>query len=335
MNKVLLAAIAKDEAAYLPEWIFYHLSLGVAKILVYVNNTSDNTIEILDKISNDYPVEYTLIDGIETNSEEALLKYLEPEFAKKNPLQSRAYAKIYSEYANSDYSHILYLDIDEFLFSTSIPFDKILVSITDYNISYFNWFNLTGDMENFSYLSACKLGQYDTFTKFIVKPNLANVRFHNTHKLNGEVDNSQTSKNNEVIILHRHLRSLDEYLSLLGRQDTWNNTVNGFKKNRHGWSAIAANSVDVEASLPPDYSDLFHQFIDQVGIENDIQKAQEYVMNRKLDVLNNVSEVRELNHQLDAVLDGTNIRHHHYGIKQKLRKIIKNIFIKNDVNQHR
>jgi hypothetical protein len=189
-------------------------------------------------------------------------------------------------------------------------------------------------VQSFTYLNSCQLGDYDTFTKFIVKPGLTNIRFHNTHKLNGEVK-SQISENNKVIILHRHLRSLDEYLSLLGRKDTWNNTVNGFKKNRHGWSAIASKNVDIEANLPPEYPSLFQQFINQVGIESDIQKAQEYIIKRKLDVLKNISEVRELNHQLDAILDGTNIKHHHYGVRQKLRKTIKSLITKNNVNKHR
>jgi hypothetical protein len=48
--RILLAGIAKNEAAYLPEWIFYHLNIGIDVIRVYVNNTDDNTLQILDKL---------------------------------------------------------------------------------------------------------------------------------------------------------------------------------------------------------------------------------------------------------------------------------------------
>ena len=44
--KIKLVAIAKNEAAYLPQWIFHHLRLGVDSIDVYINGSSDNSVEI-------------------------------------------------------------------------------------------------------------------------------------------------------------------------------------------------------------------------------------------------------------------------------------------------
>lgn len=44
--KVKLVAIAKDEAAYLPDWIFHHLYFGFDSIDIYVNNTTDNTYDL-------------------------------------------------------------------------------------------------------------------------------------------------------------------------------------------------------------------------------------------------------------------------------------------------
>ena len=49
--KIKLVAIAKDEAAYLPQWIFHHLRLGVDSIDVYINDSFDNSIEISRKIN--------------------------------------------------------------------------------------------------------------------------------------------------------------------------------------------------------------------------------------------------------------------------------------------
>ena len=51
-NKVKLVAIAKDEGAYLVDWIFHHLYFGFYAIDIYVNRTSDNTFEIADKLKS-------------------------------------------------------------------------------------------------------------------------------------------------------------------------------------------------------------------------------------------------------------------------------------------
>ena len=59
--KIKLVAIAKDEAAYLPEWIFHHLYFGFDAIDIYVNNTTDNTHELSQYLA---PLEsVSLIDG--------------------------------------------------------------------------------------------------------------------------------------------------------------------------------------------------------------------------------------------------------------------------------
>ena len=45
-----LVAIAKDEAPYLPIWIFHHLHIGITSIDIYLNNIEDNSYEIVQKI---------------------------------------------------------------------------------------------------------------------------------------------------------------------------------------------------------------------------------------------------------------------------------------------
>ena len=62
--KLKLAALAKDEGAYLPEWIFHHLAFGVDEIEVYVNNTTDNSVAILDRITQHHPVKITQADKL-------------------------------------------------------------------------------------------------------------------------------------------------------------------------------------------------------------------------------------------------------------------------------
>ena len=47
--KTKIVAVAKDEGAYFSEWIHHHLYLGFDAIDIYVNRTSDNSLEILKK----------------------------------------------------------------------------------------------------------------------------------------------------------------------------------------------------------------------------------------------------------------------------------------------
>ena len=42
--KVKLVAIAKNEAAYLPQWIHHHFSIGFNEIEIFINDTTDNSV---------------------------------------------------------------------------------------------------------------------------------------------------------------------------------------------------------------------------------------------------------------------------------------------------
>lgn len=59
--KIKLIAIAKDEAAYLPDWIFHHLYFGFDSIDIYVNNTTDNTNDLKLFLEKEHRVSF--IDG--------------------------------------------------------------------------------------------------------------------------------------------------------------------------------------------------------------------------------------------------------------------------------
>ena len=47
MASIKLVAIAKDEAAYLAEWIYHHLSIGIKEIDVYLNGVTDNSYKLM------------------------------------------------------------------------------------------------------------------------------------------------------------------------------------------------------------------------------------------------------------------------------------------------
>ncbi|ESQ74877.1 glycosyltransferase family 2 protein [Asticcacaulis sp. AC402] len=54
---VALVAIAKNESRFITEWLAYHLRLGFDKVIVYDNESDDDTGRILDTLAAEYPIE--------------------------------------------------------------------------------------------------------------------------------------------------------------------------------------------------------------------------------------------------------------------------------------
>lgn len=54
-----LVVIAKDEARFIPEWIAHYLCLGFDQIHAYDNGSSDQTLEIFERLSRYFPVKVT------------------------------------------------------------------------------------------------------------------------------------------------------------------------------------------------------------------------------------------------------------------------------------
>jgi glycosyltransferase involved in cell wall biosynthesis len=57
------AAIVKDEAPYMAEWLEYHLLVGVEKFYIFDNGSSDNLLEVLEPYIKGGIVEYTHYPG--------------------------------------------------------------------------------------------------------------------------------------------------------------------------------------------------------------------------------------------------------------------------------
>ncbi|WP_342150080.1 glycosyltransferase family 2 protein [Methylorubrum sp. SB2] len=94
-----LVAIAKTEGRYLPEWIAFHLSIGIDRILVYDNDSSDDGAAIVRALEGRFPVH-----GVSWPSGE----HESPQLA--------AYADALKRAARSEW--VLFIDIDEF----AVPF---------------------------------------------------------------------------------------------------------------------------------------------------------------------------------------------------------------------
>lgn len=62
--KLSIAAIMKNESAYLAEWIEFHKLVGVEKFYLYDNESTDNTHEVLSPYIESGLVEYIYFPGI-------------------------------------------------------------------------------------------------------------------------------------------------------------------------------------------------------------------------------------------------------------------------------
>ncbi len=93
-NKLAIAAIIKNEAPYIKEWIEYHKLVGVEKFYIYDNESTDNTKEILSAYIKSGEVIYKSFPG--------------------ERMQCKAYNHAVKNY-KFECKYIAFIDIDEFI----------------------------------------------------------------------------------------------------------------------------------------------------------------------------------------------------------------------------
>ncbi len=111
---IAVAAIVKNEALYLPEWLEFHFMIGVRHIYIYDNGSTDNTKNILEPY-----LQARLVTLIPWRNFSMSL----------NP-QRLAYAHALGNYGEI-YRWIAFIDVDEFLF----PVDdcSLATALNNYN----------------------------------------------------------------------------------------------------------------------------------------------------------------------------------------------------------
>lgn len=63
-HEVAIVAIAKNEGRYIEEWAEYHRLVGITKIYLYDNESTDNTRQLIQPYIDSGYVEYTFIPGV-------------------------------------------------------------------------------------------------------------------------------------------------------------------------------------------------------------------------------------------------------------------------------
>lgn len=288
---IKLVAIARDEAAYLPEWVFHHLSFGFDAIEVYVNNTSDKSYQVLENIAKHYPVAATNADKLYRSAD--------------NDFQLLAYAEATKKAQTEGFTHVMFLDIDEFWtpadFNTSI---KQALTLFNYPQALsLNWF-IHCDEERFSSCyksSMAVLPNAHVKTIFDLTSTWDKVEVHNivgadvkyTRGDGSSFDfgdsphcalSDSNCKEHDYFIIHRMYRSQMEYISLLGRGRA--NKLK-LKDNRNGYylKHKKFSSITFDDALLKKYYSEFDAFIEQCNLLTLIKSSQDFVEQRYHEVV--------------------------------------------------
>lgn len=295
-SRIKLVAIAKNEACYIPEWIAHHLHFGFENIAIYINNTSDNSWNIKEKLEENQNVEFCdgdqfFVPSVDTPQIEVYRFELE---------RSR----------RQGYTHVMFLDIDEFWTPLNLT-----TTINEYvqnnrsDVCSFQWFNRTNENEPFlPSIEPHIEGLKGTHVKSLVSTHLQvdHINPHSVmaykaiHQLSDgeilDVDISNFGKLNrkqinapvrEVIVLHRMYRSQEEYVALLLRGRPINNRpkVANFKTNRRGYvSSAPKTKVKFAEEQVSEYRQFMDSFISRYGLIEEVELGQEFVMSRRLQV---------------------------------------------------
>lgn len=308
--KIQLIGCAKNEAAYLPEWIFYHLQLGFASIKVYVNNTDDNSVKVLDKIINQYPsVEYVVADDLIMSPPKDYEQKTNPHFFQTNSVQAISYTHAL-ETRSDEFDFIMFLDIDEFFYPLKKMGDIFARSKSHNSLAQrFNWLLLSGDNEEFCSLAKCQKGYIDSSFKSAV-PNLdSEIRAEDPHRfsINGEIGDLSE----DGLVFHRVLRSKKEYLFLLARStsDSQSKLANGFKKNRRGWTNKGKDVKQFDVKFDDSYDDNFRDFVAQCDIAVEIDFARDAILTKYDTIVEDIRQINLQNLELTRSLAGLDISH--------------------------
>ena len=287
MRNVGLVAIAKDEAPYLHEFIHHHIYFGFKKILIAINRTTDESGQVLKKITSVYDnVGYINVDWIDKVGE-----------SKNNSnLQPYAIAMMVEAFMaqNKQLTDVCILDIDEFWFPSD--FKKSIASFLsvfpNYDSVCFNWLCQSGDNKNFSkpfengkaisspeYKSLIKIESLHKVIRYTAHGpyfNESGIKLDaNMNRLTeDEMNNYRTDQVPEIgsmdaWILHRQLRSEPEYLNLLFR------SIHGdfkIKRNRLGF-----DSGGVDLNLDKFLLDKYHKSLDDFVKNCDLEERLFYI----------------------------------------------------------
>lgn len=300
--QVQLCAIAKDEGAYLAEWIFHHLHFGFDEIKILINDTSDDSVEIINRINSIYPsVTFENIDHLISSMQDE---------GDNNDFQVRAYQHAYKQVAKDPNQYLMFLDIDEFwtpidftssikdfLFSLELPDLVSFEWALKFNESLFgapfnNELELVKELGVKSIFKTCNTVQRIDIHNSVIRSvdNILASGARHPRQYFGLVDTkNQAMPLKTAFILHRVWRSEVEYIAHSFKKSNTNlyysQVADGvsMKTNRKGYEySDFKQKVYFEISndaLEP-YKHDFNNFVSQTDVALLIKESREQVLNR-------------------------------------------------------
>lgn len=340
--KVKLAAIAKDEAAYIPLWVYHHLRFGFDSIDLWINASNDNSIEILKKIKEKNSVKINFFDAD---------NFLKKCLNENKNFQVEAYNAIYKLSKDQGFTHLIFLDLDEYW----MPKNGI-TCIQDFVKNFqkadaisFKWYLDTPspDTKKFPLPVDCKLLQRNRHVKTLLKisERVKKIDIHNHQIENGNymladgsvfrdtdqdqheralvaVDDFHKNKDSieDFFILHMLYRSETEYLSTLLRGRGHTGDVDVFKMNRWGYICDSGSMPGFEIKIPSEvisgYCDGFDEFL--------------YDCDLKALLLDSVAYIEDRYNRLISIL-----KDQPYLIDKKLQNQLRGVRLPDDLEIHR
>ncbi len=303
MTRVRLVAIAKNEGAYLPEWIFHHRHFGFGDIEVLVNQTTDNTNEVAERLKD--------LDGLRFINIDGLLDAGYP-----LPLQITAYRQAYERAVAAGVSHLLFLDLDEYWtprdFQSSIQ--SLLAAQSAADVIVFPWYVPKDDTEAFSPTYRAQQELYaNQLVKSIFKLSMeiSRIGVHIPESSNpdtrfftssGEalptnpgpkpLPHNRCQSIPPAFVLHRMWRSPLEYVYRLGegmRQAYSRNEQSPvLKTNRRGYGKATGNkptSLTIPAMAYAEYSSSYARFLSAHDLHAPLEKARARIRARLPEVV--------------------------------------------------
>lgn len=316
MNTVIkLVAIAKNEALYIPAWVHHHFRIGIDYIEVHINNTTDNSVEVCERISNNYR-QFTYINSDSLFKESIDLR---------QSFQLNAYNQSLEGVKQSDSSvtHLLTLDIDEYLmprdfkqnikelvqYSHNVDIHSFLWYSDDYNR---NTKSLKHPLSNVfkiyrmdhvksmarvnSSLDFCLhhnfiySDDYATVNQFSACGDIQLLDGQNTimrqSVLTAEfLDTLDESRPEKWFILHQIYKSEVEYISSLFRGDECNGDFSLLKSNRWGMKPFPdykSNPIEfkIDHEQIENYRNSYLAFARECDLKSEVKKARHLVINR-------------------------------------------------------
>ncbi|GBL05439.1 glycosyltransferase family 2 protein [Glaciecola sp. KUL10] len=301
--KIKLAAIAKNECAYLPEWIAHHLYFGFDDIEVHYNRTSDNTLDLVERYKASTAVKFI-------NADEYFYE------AAINP-QIVLYKQILASAYRDKYSHVMFLDIDEFWTPRDLKQSiySAIVDMLEFDSISFEWCNKIEDdtpftnaiQETLSYERALHVKSIIRCTSTPPqKMNPHNIRDNNLKQcladgtlfiagesaMNERMAQISIDEKNKPLkssfILHRMYRSQIEFVAGLGKANPEQqvSALQPIKSNRR--RGYASNKNSEQISFPVDAFAAYRDCItaELVSSQDTTKQGQQFVLAQYSNVLN-------------------------------------------------